>query len=356
MKELLEQGIGVVIIGGVTAVGIIVRMILFGYYARLGKACKQFEKTRNRTITYIRDELNRRSKSNRGIKNATVYTECRLAECKVCGIRIGILECMMQQSLLIVPLSGVLAAFAAVILQCKGLTILLMLFGSSVAVFLLLLLDLFTGMKERHRRVRLAIRDYVENCWIFQTEDEESVTELRRKDRRVLRKERKKEKKVEKKAERNNRNADKPKRVTAKKNGKAQEEKRRLTEELLRERRQLEARSFAQQRKQEQEQERPVQPAQEEAVVTECPVQQVPEEVAVTVCPVRQVPEEATTTVCSVRQVQEEAAVAECPEPVYEEQQTRRKEEMPASVVSETKTQEFSYEELLSEVLAEYLA
>lgn len=324
MKELLEQGVGVIVIGTVTGVGMLVRMILFGYYARLGKACKQFEKTSNRTISYIREELNRRTKNNRGIKNATVYTECRLAECKVCGIRIGILECMMQQSLLIVPLSGVLIAFAGVILECMGLTILMSLFVCSVAVLALLLMDLFTGMREKHKRIRLTIRDYVENCWALQTDGKENEAEPSRKDRKTLRKERKEEKKIEK----NNRSADKSKRVTAKKNGKAQEEKRRLTEELLRERRQLEARSFAQQRKKEQERE----------------------------CQAGQVQEEAAVTECRVQQVQEEAAVTECVEPLCMEQREQKQEEALVSKEPEIKMQEFSYEDLLSEVLAEYLA
>ena len=45
MEELLEQGLGVGMVGTVTEIGVIVRIILFGYYTRLGKACKQFEKT-----------------------------------------------------------------------------------------------------------------------------------------------------------------------------------------------------------------------------------------------------------------------------------------------------------------------
>ena len=109
---------------------------------------------------------------------------------------------------------------------------------------------------------------------------------------------------------------DKPVNVQSRKKGKAQEEKRRLTEELLRERRQLEARSFAEQRKKEQD------------------VQ------------------------VEVEQIQEEAAAAmtQCEETVVAEKACETVETLCREAIPERKEEELSYEQLLSEVLAEYLA
>jgi len=266
MKELLEQGVGVVVIGIMTGIGIVTRMVLFGYYGRLCRACKRMEKTNNKTIVYIKNDLKERVERKQQIKSALIYTECRLTERKVCGIQIGIWESILQQSIWLVLLSGILSAFACVLSGCEREMAISLLFISGGAVFVLLLQDLFGGLREKNKRIRLEIQDYIENCWGIQTEQNVDIAELGRPKKREIRKEKKSERLAEKQCLRQG----KPKKKHMKKHGKAQEEKRRLTEELLRERRQLEARSFAEQRRKEREEENVVQQAQAETAVTEC--------------------------------------------------------------------------------------
>ena len=296
MKELLEQGLGIMVIGGVAGIGIFVRLILLGYYGTLSYACKRMERTKNKTIAYIKEDLKKRAGQAFGIRNAMTYTECRLAERKVCGVRVGVWESMMQYSVVFVVLSGALVALAGALAECGDKFVLHMLFLGGVAIGSLVFVDLLTGIREKDRRIRLCIRDYIENCGNVYGGSAEAAKKAR-----------------------NCRKADKPKKVVSKKNGKAQEEKRRLTEELLRERRQLEARSFAEQRKKER--------------TEECPVQQVQAEAAV--------------------------AVTEMPDPVEQEEEMLRvpsiNEEGPEAKAEE-KPQDDSYELLFREVLAEYLA
>lgn len=309
MKELLEQGLGVIVIGAVMGISILVRMILWGYYSRVGKACKELEGTRNKTILHIREDLTRRSQQNIAIKSATVYTECRLAECKVCGIRLGILEGILEQSVLLVVLSSVLSAFAGVVWGCEIRQVLLLLFVGGLSFFSLLLVDLFAGIREKHRRIRLTVRDYIENGR-GRTGDQHVPTAGMPN----------REKRMEKKENPSNRwerkepvKADKPPKRSKKKVGKAQEEKRRLTEELLRERRQLEARRFAEQKSR-----------VPEVTVTEGKAAKGDTE------PLKPAPEVAETEQSgegAAQQVQEEAAATDV-----------------------------SFEHLLSEVLEEYLA
>lgn len=346
MRELLEQGYGIVGIGAVAGVGLLCRWILLFYYSGIGQACKEFGRTKNKTVSYIREDLKNRKNANLGIKSAMIYTECRLAERKVLGIRLGVLETVAEQSLLLVLLSGVLIAFLGGLLGCEGKTSFLHLFFCGVITFLVLVADLFTGLKEKHRRVRLQIRDYIENMWAFGAEcagTEEYLPEKEKK--RRAKTERNAEKKVgekkkktseetkrakekksrrgEKKEARKQRQFEKERQRLEKKvsheakkrrkHGKAQEEKRRLTEELLRERRQLEARHFAQQRNiavAEQEEKEPV------TVAKECGVPTV------------------------------SAAL-----PEHDKEQERAREEAAA-----TEAVEVTYETLLGEVLAEYLA
>lgn len=303
MKIILEQGFGVLGIGALTGICVFVRLCLFVYYTRLSKACGSFWKSTHKALVYIKKDLKQRADGHQKIKNSMVYTECRLAECKVGVVRLGTLECIMQQSVLLVPLCGIMIAFAGVLSGCGHRDIFSILFVSGAAVVLLLLLDLCGGVKEKHRRVRLYIRDAIENSRERTEEKQEECVKVVR-----SKKEKRKEKREERRNEKKIRNIrDKQMTTGKRKPGKAQEEKRRLTEELLRERRQLEARSLAELRKRENKEETELQQVCAEAAITEQPVVHV------------------------------------MPEPEKEDDAER---DVP---------QEFTYEALLSEVLAEYL-
>jgi hypothetical protein len=272
MKALLEQSGGVIFVGCMAGLGIAVRLILLVYYGSLSKACKRIEKTKNKTIVCIRDDLKRYEQRNQYIKNTTLYTDCRLAERKVLGIRVGSLEHFWQQSFVLVPLAGVLSALAGVLAGGTEREILFTLFVSCGLTFGLLLADLALGGREKQKRIRLYIKDYIDNRWMCQMsentafEEQEDVISVKSGGKRNV-----KQTAVEKRKDRGKREKPTQRRIAAvKKKGKAQEEKRRLTEELLRERRLLEARSFAEQRRMEREAEVQLQTeqVQEEAAAT----------------------------------------------------------------------------------------
>ena len=310
MKEWLEQGNGLILIGAVAGVGVLVRMLLFGYYGRLYKECKRFENSCHRVIMYIKKDLKCRVENGQKIKNVMTYTEYQLAECRILGVRMGWLENQLFYLTLFVLLWGVMAAFAGVWWGCEERTVLFLLFVSGVTVLGLLVTDMVLGLREKNRRIRLMLRDYIENKWSVRAEwmeDNLFWEELSEGDT-------KRTEKPKKVREKKGVSADKPVKIKARKRGKAQEEKRRLTEELLRERRQMEARSFANWRKREQE----------------IPV--------------------------AVEQLQQEVAITQ-----YEEVKTPEKEgEISSAGCKEEETERneegSSYELLMRELLAEYLA
>lgn len=239
MKEWMEQGTGLIVIGGVIVAGLLARLVLFGYYVKLGKACKKIGTTKNKSLRYIKKGLERYPAEGKEIKNAMVYTECRLAECRLFGIHVGAWEGIMEQSLLLVLLSGSLCALVGVMRESTKEQILACLFLGGIGGVVVVVLDMLTGMKARYRRIRLQIRDYIENCrWMVETEEvktEVIAVELPKQ----------KQKSVSEKTA-------KPQKIK-KRHGKAQEEKRRLTEELLRDRRSLEAQRIAERREREKE-------------------------------------------------------------------------------------------------------
>lgn len=288
MKTWIEQGVGIMIIGGIIGVGVFARMILLGYYIKLGRACRKIRTTRNKSLRYIKEGLEKYSSSGENIKNVMVYTECRLAECRLFGIHVGVWEGVMEQSLLLVLLGSGLCALAAVMCECTKAHILSCLFLGVIGGVAVVVLDMFSGVKAGYRRIRLQILDYMENRrWTDGTGETKTAAE-------ELPKRKQKDVAVRK---------EKPEKVK-KCHGKAQEEKRRLTEELLRDRRNLEAQRIAERWEREKETE--------------------------------QVNAEAAVTAMTVAAEEPSAAVADKTEPGAE-------------------VQEISYEELLQNVLAEYL-
>lgn len=268
MKEWLESGCGSMILGVAAGSGALVRLLLLGYYGRLYKECRRFETSRYKAIVYIREDLKRRAGNGQEIKNVMTYTEYRLAECKMLGIRVGWLENTLLYSTLFVLVCGIMTAFAGALLGCEEKTVLFLLFVSGVMVLGLLVVDMVLGLRDKYRRIRLMIRDYIDNNWSVRAEWLEDTLMSEELAERTVKKNEKQKRVGEKKYV----SKDKPAKVKARKKGKAQEEKRRLTEELLRERRQLEARSFAEQRKREQDVQVEVEKVQEEAAasVTQC--------------------------------------------------------------------------------------
>lgn len=311
MRELLEQGWGNVGIAGIAGIGVLVRLLLLGYYGRLSSACRRFESTGNKTIAYIRADLKKREERKQEIKNILTYTEYRLAERRILGFRTGSLEGMVPYSLLLTGVSCILLSLAGALVECGYKTMLHMLFAGGVSAAGLIILDVVTGLKEKNKRVRLGIRDYIENSRAFYT-DQETKEEAEETKRALL------QKKADRPEKREERKTDKPKCAGKKKHGKAQEEKRRLTEELLRERRQLEAKSLAEQRRKEREEEYQAEQGTAEAAVTESPAEQVQEEAAVTESPAEQVQAEAAVTESPAEQVQTEGTKTKCPELSYE--------------------------------------
>lgn len=375
MKELLEQGGGLALTGVMLGIALIARLVLWTYYSLLGAACKNPDTTNHRTLRDIREELLRRLQDGTGVRNVMVYLECRLARAKVLGIRAGIWEGIAERSALLVLLTGALLASGGVLWECEGRMLLAMLFFSVMSAGVLLLLDVFAGLREKRERIRLCIGDYIENCCLAEWDRQYgkgqaacAVEEPEAADRRCSKgkklhsdkKETKKEKTLQKQAVRKAKRAVKKEekarkryfrnsRVRAGKERrkekrlimqlgkeqkqrlcKAQMEKRRLTEELLRERRQMEARQLAELKSRER--------AREAAFLKEgeALAEELPEEMPAFM-------EEGIALQEESVRLQEEAM--KLPEEAVAESA-----EAEAAAATES-----SYEALLREVLAEYL-
>lgn len=237
MKQFLELGGGLVLTGGILGIGVLARIVLLWYYGLLGHACKKLNSTKNGTVRYIREGLKSRLEKGIGIKSVAVYTENCMAERKFAGIRIGVWESIGMQTVLLAMLTGAVCSLGGVLWECEGKRILEMLFAAGGSAVVLMAMDLVFGIREKHRRTRICIREHIENVWLAGLGFAEMETG-EKEAKKDLKESRRSEKSIKQKN-------------VGKKRCKAEEEKRRLTEELLRERRQLEARQIAERKKSE---------------------------------------------------------------------------------------------------------
>lgn len=338
MKQFLEQGGEIAFVAVLAGIGVMARILLLVFYTVVGRACRNVQTTRNRTIAYIREELQRRACEEVRIKSAAVYTECRLAERRVLGIRLGILEEIAEQSVLLVLLGGVLTALVGVLRGGDGQGFLYQLALGGMAAFAFLGLDLIVGLREKRKRIRLLIRDALENSKAFYERNTEGMLSFAKKERDVEKQEEKRKKREKRREDRQKKGKtgvekkENTRGLGGKQKGKAQEEKRRLTEELLRERRQMEARQLAQRR--EKEQKRHFMETVEENGKKEAETQTMPDG-----RPEQMMAEAMLENVAAFYEGQEKAKPDEL---------LQAKEEAAATTLS--------YESMLHEVLAEYLA
>ncbi len=320
MKHFFDLGGGFILTGGISGLGVLARIILFCYYGFLGHACMRLNGTKNKTVAYIREDLRKHLEKGRGIQSAAVYTEKCMAQRRFAGIRMDTWEAIGMQTVLLVAVSGAVCAIGGILCGCEEKQVLEMLFVAGSSTGLLLVLDLFFGIREKHRRTRLFLREQIENVWL-----PDNGAELPEAEDRAVHNRRKKEDSREKKKkavkQKRLENASEGKRKKAAgRHGKAQEEKRRLTEELLRERRQLEARQLAEAKRNETAR-------QEQWRETD-----------------RQLAE------AELKQSFAEAAVTNNAETIVRPVEKAEETQM------EKNAEELSYEELLKNVLSEYLA
>lgn len=246
MKQFLEAGGGLLLTGSLTGLGVLARVVLLSYYSLLGHACRRLHETKNKTVRKMKDGLRKRLEKGNEIRSISVYTEHCMAEQRLAGLRVGVWENVSMQTILLATLTGSVGALGGILWECKAGCILEQLFAVGGSVLLLLTLELVFGISEKRKRVRLCLREYMENVWLPEAALEEQETVSVHSAKRELRKAKREEKKKAGAAM-----AEKKRKKAKKKRCKAQEEKRRLTEELLRERRMLEARQLTEQKRNE---------------------------------------------------------------------------------------------------------
>ena len=254
MKQMLEQGTGAFLCAVLPAAGAILRFVLFAFYTHLEKACQRMKDTENKTIHRLRTELRRRKKNGTGEKTIDSYTGFYLGSCRLFGIPLQTLERVSNRvpvmSLLV---SGILAC-SCIFFQLDPGRVLGMLFFGVLYATGLMLIDMFFGIEEKKNRICFCFCDFARVLFAAEEAPEQSpmeqvlafplVTERLSKTTETEEREPQKEGKKAASPAKKEEAGKRPEAGKGKKEGRAQEEKRRLTEELLKERRQLNARQY----------------------------------------------------------------------------------------------------------------
>lgn len=223
MKQFLEDS-GIWVIGGMLAVGLLAKFVLWFYYGMLGHACKRPERSKNKTLRRIREDAETLRERPERMRSLERFTEYRLTSRKLAGIYLGSWEEISHLAVPMTLLAGCCLCLGGVLLGGELNAMLTVLLSSGCCGVVLFFLELVSGVEEKKKRTQLFLYTYAEQCvgteGVPKTEKEK---------------------------------ADKPKAEKVRSVGRALEEKRRLTEELLRERRQMEARQLAEQRSRERD-------------------------------------------------------------------------------------------------------
>lgn len=257
MKQFLEQGMGTALCAILPAAGFVLRLVLYGYYTSLENACQKIKETENRTIHKLRAELRRRRKNGERTEPESVYTDFYLSTCRFAGMPVQTLERISRgaawMSLLVgCVLSGACMYFGSEVKYALG-----MLFLGVVLTTVLLLIDLFFGISEKKQRIQFYFGEYAKEFFAETGGEAEKKSSDRvlafplkfEKNKPEPEEEELEEAEPKKETRRSTAKKDDAGKkaegaVKSRKEGKAQEEKRRLTEDLMKERRQISSRQY----------------------------------------------------------------------------------------------------------------
>ena len=172
MGKLLEQGYAIWLLIAVAAAGIMARSILWGYYKRMLMACQNMSSTKNKVIRCMREQFVNRYQAEFGVHNVDIFVDKYLTNCRLCGILLSTWENFCGQTLWCSLLFSALGAFLSMLYELSSKLILSTIFVGLCGTTLLILFDGVGQLSTKKRRLRIQLRDYLENCFRVRLEKE----------------------------------------------------------------------------------------------------------------------------------------------------------------------------------------
>ena len=172
MDKLLEQGYAILLIAVVAVAGMMARSILLGYYRGILNACGNMSSTKNKAIRCLREQFVNRYQAEFGVHNVDIFVDKYLINCRLCGILLSTWENFCGQTLWCSLLFSALSAFLTMMYGLSSKLILSTIFAGLCGTTLLILFDGMGQLSTKKRRLRIQLRDYLENCFRVRLENE----------------------------------------------------------------------------------------------------------------------------------------------------------------------------------------
>lgn len=172
MDKFLEQGYAMKLIVVILAIGVVARCALWGYYKSMLLACGKMNSTKHYVIQHLREQFISRYQAEFGVQNVDIFVDKYLINCRLFGILLSTWESICGQTLWDILLIAALGSFLALLHNLSETLILSTIFAGICGTSLLVIFDGIGQLSTKKRRIRLQMRDYLENCFQVRLESE----------------------------------------------------------------------------------------------------------------------------------------------------------------------------------------
>lgn len=162
-REILEGRAILYAMAVFCAVGILSKLAVWISYRRLTKATENMAESKNTLTRQLKLKFENCYKLNLNVQNVPVFVDKYLQKYKVCGIRVHTANQILQASLLVNLLLGVISCAAVFLTELELRLIVLYAASTVCAVLVLYLVDYLLDINDKREMVVTNLQDYLEN-------------------------------------------------------------------------------------------------------------------------------------------------------------------------------------------------
>lgn len=160
---LFEQNMFIYVMLGLCTVGILIKFVLAKVYKTLVKASENVGTSKNKLIQSMKKKFEAFYKLKIGVNNVDIFVDKYILHHKLCGVFLSTWENICGQLLVLTVLIGSISTILGLIYECGKIQILSTFTVSLLTVGLLILLEGILNIGGKRERLRLNIKDYLEN-------------------------------------------------------------------------------------------------------------------------------------------------------------------------------------------------
>ena len=177
-KEWFNQYLFVYAMGGLCALGLLIKVILNFVYRRLMKASNNMSTSKNKLARLMKLKFETFYKLKIGVNNVDIFVDKYVYKHRFCGVLLSTWENFSGLFLVLCLLAGPVCAVGGIALRCEQQAILYTFLSGIVASALLIFVDNLLNINNKKQIVKVNMKDYLENFLKVRLEQEVLNPEL----------------------------------------------------------------------------------------------------------------------------------------------------------------------------------